>query len=79
MSEKKEGVKRKLLAKRWQSQENRAQNWSGKMERCKNKGAAKEAKNIEIAWRLIQDEVVDDIRKSSAIQVLGDGNQRSGY
>lgn len=79
MSEKKKGVKRKLLAEMWQIQENRAHNLPGKMERCKNKGVVKEAKNIEIAWRFIQDEVVDHIGKSSAIRVLGDGNQRSGY
>lgn len=60
-----------MLAEMWQIQEKRAHNLPRKMERCKNKGAVKEAKNIEIAWRFIQDEVVDHIGKNSAIRVLG--------
>lgn len=51
----------------------------GEVERLKNEGMVKEDKNREMALRFIQNEVVDDLGKRSAIGVLGDGNQRSGY
>lgn len=49
------------------------------MEKLKNEGVVKEDKNREMALRFIQNEVVDDLGKHSAIGVLGDGNQRPGY
>lgn len=44
-----------------------------------NEGMVKEDEARGAALRFIQNEVVDDLGKSSVIGVLGDGNQRPGY
>lgn len=75
----KEGVKGKLLEKGGKSGEWNSQVAREAGEPFQNKGMGKEDEDREAALRFSQNEVVDDLGKSSVVGVLGDGNQRSGY